>query len=332
MEISFTGDIFFSDALSKVKNPFSRIQKELKNPIINLESVFLPDSYKKDPVKKKVCLRQNNASVSGLKLLRPRLINLANNHLNDFGNFGAENTMDILKKNKLDFFGIGYENEDHNVYVDKKLKVVFYTYCTRSADLTGSRLFNDKKNMGPKEFSFELFKRQSRRYPALKKVVLFHWGIEHTHYPMPEQVEIARKLIDEGVDLIIGNHSHTIQSYENHKGRWIFYSLGNFYFPEFTFTAMGRTYRSEYSRQNKISIVPAFSFSPDRDIKLSSVRCYIRDKDDMLRPMKKVPSYTRLLTKDIEKYRRNYKLYMAGRFAKKAATFPYRRLKRAIVR
>ncbi|MEZ5146693.1 MAG: CapA family protein [Bacteroidales bacterium] len=41
---------------------------------------------------------------------------------------------------------------------------------------------------------------------------------------------MGRRLIDAGADLIIGHHSHTVQPFEIYKGKYIFYSLGNFVF------------------------------------------------------------------------------------------------------
>ena len=41
---------------------------------------------------------------------------------------------------------------------------------------------------------------------------------------------MARHAIDCGADAVVGCHSHTIQSYEQYRGRWIFYGLGNYLF------------------------------------------------------------------------------------------------------
>ena len=40
-------------------------------------------------------------------------------------------------------------------------------------------------------------------------------------------------MIDAGADLIIGHHAHVIQSMEQYRGKYIFYGLGNFIFPDF---------------------------------------------------------------------------------------------------
>jgi len=46
------------------------------------------------------------------------------------------------------------------------------------------------------------------------------------------QREFAHKLIDRGVDTIIGAHPHVVQGIEVYKEKPIFYSLGNFIFDQ----------------------------------------------------------------------------------------------------
>ncbi|AMQ87233.1 CapA family protein [Marinobacter sp. LQ44] len=57
-----------------------------------------------------------------------------------------------------------------------------------------------------------------------------HWGLEFLDYPAPSQVELGRALIDAGVDVVFGHHSHVVQPVERYKKGVIFYSLGNFLF------------------------------------------------------------------------------------------------------
>ncbi len=64
-------------------------------------------------------------------------------------------------------------------------------------------------------------------------VVSLHWGAEQVRVPKPADVLLAREIIDHGADLIIGHHAHCIQSFERHKGHFIFYGLGNCVFPSF---------------------------------------------------------------------------------------------------
>ena len=61
-------------------------------------------------------------------------------------------------------------------------------------------------------------------------IVYVHFGYEHEYYPLPLHIGLCRYLIDHGVDLVFGSHTHCIQPYEIYSGKYIFYGLGNFFF------------------------------------------------------------------------------------------------------
>ena len=71
---------------------------------------------------------------------------------------------------------------------------------------------------------------------------------------------MARRLIDVGADLIIGHHSHTIQPYEKYKGKYIFYSLGNFCFADIYHE--NKIY-SKFSKRQKNSIILKVDFKKE---------------------------------------------------------------------
>lgn len=62
-------------------------------------------------------------------------------------------------------------------------------------------------------------------------ICTFHWGVSAGYKKLTEyQMEVGRHAIDSGADLVFGHHPHVTQGIEVHKGRAIFYSLGNFTF------------------------------------------------------------------------------------------------------
>lgn len=65
-------------------------------------------------------------------------------------------------------------------------------------------------------------------------VAQLHWGLEFEYWPTPEQIGLAERLADLGVDLILGHHPHVLQPFEllhtsRDGGRQVpvYYSLGN---------------------------------------------------------------------------------------------------------
>ncbi|MEP6956538.1 MAG: CapA family protein, partial [Chthoniobacterales bacterium] len=61
-------------------------------------------------------------------------------------------------------------------------------------------------------------------------VCFVHWGEENTAEVTDRERELARWLIDAGVDLVAGAHPHCTQPLEFYRGRPILYSLGNLVF------------------------------------------------------------------------------------------------------
>jgi len=108
-------------------------------------------------------------------------------------------------------------------------------------------------------------------------VLLLHWGgrVEGGQFPDWDQPQIAHELIDAGADLIIGHHPHTIQPYEIYKGKYIFYSLGNFCFSDYWFN--GELYPMPKSRMVSLIVEVSFDkykYSLDTAYYLNEVKSY----------------------------------------------------------
>jgi poly-gamma-glutamate capsule biosynthesis protein CapA/YwtB (metallophosphatase superfamily) len=63
-------------------------------------------------------------------------------------------------------------------------------------------------------------------------IVLPHWGPEYSVDPNYRQLDFARIAVESGADLVVGNHTHTVQAYETINGVLVFYGLGNFMFDQ----------------------------------------------------------------------------------------------------
>ena len=66
------------------------------------------------------------------------------------------------------------------------------------------------------------------------QILVIHWGDEYRRVPNQFQYDLAQKLSDSGVDIIIGSHPHIVQPVEIIKSTdeshetLVIYSLGNF--------------------------------------------------------------------------------------------------------
>jgi poly-gamma-glutamate synthesis protein (capsule biosynthesis protein) len=100
-------------------------------------------------------------------------------------------------------------------------------------------------------------------------VVMIHWGVELDTQPRAEQVALGHRMIDAGADVIFGGHSHRLQPMETYHGRPIFYSLGNFVWPDLSVagstTAVAEVSVTPHGRFRG-RLLPAFITAPGHPV------------------------------------------------------------------
>lgn len=171
-------------------------------------------------------------SLDVLRFLNVKCAALANNHVTDFS-FDVDKFVSTFKENGIEVIGFG-KNKDEaaHYYVSEKegLVVLNFGWQTIKCEPAGVK----KRGVNPYRYAY--VEKEVKRIKVLqpdKKLVLFlHWNYEFENLPLPADRMFAHHLIDLGVDVIIGHHPHIINSLEIYKEKPIFYSLGNFYFPQ----------------------------------------------------------------------------------------------------
>src|SRR5437867_5433140 len=100
-------------------------------------------------------------------------------------------------------------------------------------------------------------------------IVAIHWGVELDTKPRDADIALGQRFIEAGADILFGSHSHRLQPMAVYKGRPIFYSLGNFVWPNFS-TAGSTTAVAEIkvTPQGKFvpRLIPAFITSPGHPV------------------------------------------------------------------
>lgn len=191
---------------------------------INLESPFVNNC----PITTSgmvFCADANN--IEGLNYAGIDIANLANNHINNYGQEGINNTISLLEN-----AGILATGVSGPVYKEiNQIKLAFL----------GHNQFGHLLDI-----SQEIKKAKDQ---ANLVVVSFHWGEEYTDKPTRKQQELARLAIDSGADLVIGHHPHWVQPIETYKDKLIVYSLGNFIFDQ------------PWSEKTKLGEIGKFTFS-----------------------------------------------------------------------
>jgi poly-gamma-glutamate capsule biosynthesis protein CapA/YwtB (metallophosphatase superfamily) len=197
--------------------------------VANVEGAFT-DSTKGIPYKwanVKFTKGLSNQIFEGLSLAI-----LGNNHVGDFGPRGVVDTCNFFIEKGISIAGQGSTLVDAIkpaiIHIGEKRLGVVSLCCPT----TNSEYIATHQSPGVAPLGMATLKQaiEQARPQCDALVAYLHWGCEWVHDPAPDQLRLARQAIDCGADAVIGSHSHTIQSYEQYNGRWIFYGLGNFLF------------------------------------------------------------------------------------------------------
>ncbi|MCS7299765.1 MAG: CapA family protein [Spirochaetia bacterium] len=201
--------------------------------VVNLEG---PISARGNQIPKKYSFRFETNVVEALKFANIRVVNLANNHIYDWGYEAFLDTLSILSSNNIGFFGLSDLSNTSVLYIFVKtneysiVKVGFLGFSEFFPGLEAS-----KKR--PVSIAIAKDKYIRKVVPSAKSnvdflVVSFHWGEEYKKTNNRFQEVLGKLCIDLGADIVIGHHPHVIQNYEVYRDKYIFYSLGNFVFDQ----------------------------------------------------------------------------------------------------
>ncbi len=193
------------------------------------------------------------AAIDFLKRLHIGIVSLANNHMNDCGQAFVSETQQLLAKGGISYLYSPAHRNAHVIETIRGRKVAFIGYglkphftfetCNRfdPDNYIDLDLYLHSIDKLAPESQVEplgdgniipLLKliEDTKREGADVVVLYVHWGYAQLFLPSLFQISVAHRLIDLGVDCILGAHPHVIQPIEIYKGKPIFYSLGNFVF------------------------------------------------------------------------------------------------------
>lgn len=190
----------------------------------NLETVLSKSGQR---AQKAIVLNASPEKAVHLKDAGFDVLNMANNHSMDLGAEGLDETIAALQRSGMLFVGASnrMHRHTHAILREKGLNVGFLGYFARG--------FRDEERgleicrMDPSHMVQEI---KDLREHTDAIIVSLHWGIESVFYPSPEQIRVARALIDAGASAVIGHGPRVVQGVERYKHGVIAYSLGNFQF------------------------------------------------------------------------------------------------------
>ena len=167
------------------------------------------------------------------------VVSTANNHCMDKGYSGLESTIDFLDKADLQHTGTFKSKEAQEDILIRDVRGIEIAFLSFTYGTNGIPVPKDKSyavNLIDKSLIKKQLELAKAKNPDLICVSM-HWGIEYQTSANKEQKALADFLFDNGVDLILGNHSHVPQQMEKRKIKlddgtekdgFVIYSLGNF--------------------------------------------------------------------------------------------------------
>ncbi|MGO1521052.1 MAG: CapA family protein [Sphingobacterium sp.] len=172
-------------------------------------------------------IQQESAAPSWLGEMGFNCFCLANNHINDFGPQALKQTMRSLTGHTL--LGAG---QTAQAYQLQQIQIDGVRYGLLAYGENGYGALNGDRDVGHAWINHPRVNQDIKRYRELVDylIIQVHAGVELWDIPIPEWRNRYRELIDLGADIVIGHHPHQVHGIEEHRGKPIYYSLGNFYF------------------------------------------------------------------------------------------------------
>lgn len=234
------GDIMLSRGVNRAIDregnellPFSRLADLLGSTDFNFGNFESPISGNDTRKGRDLVFNTHKHDVVGLIKYNFKIVNLANNHALDQGVAGLRHTRAFLSNLGIEQIGVG-ENKNEawqgKVITANAIRFGFVAASYSSINDGGATTNRYVARIEDHEYLREAIERMKTKSDLI--IVAMHAGVEYTRRPHASQIDFAQAAIDAGADIVIGTHPHWIQTIEQYRGKYIFYSLGNFIFDQ----------------------------------------------------------------------------------------------------
>lgn len=244
---------------------FGGVAAPFRGADVSFFNLELPLSERGEPCRGKgINHRGKPLNVEGLVDIGVTCVNLANNHILDFGEDAFFDTLALLDAKKIGRFGAGRSAAEarKGLVVEKNgLRVGFLGYSTTlptgfAATAAGSGVNPLRVHTGyeatvnPVEYPGHLPAVVTRTEPAdLQRLrddvrvfgksvdvllVYMHWGTSMTPRVQDFQTELGHAAIEAGAHAVFGGHQHVLSPIEFHQGRPIVHCSANLLFDTWT--------------------------------------------------------------------------------------------------
>ena len=209
---------------------------------------------------KPICFRGLPVMIDGVSEAGVSCVNLANNHMLDYGVDAMLDTLDLFDQKAIGRFGAGRDLDEarRGRIVDKNgLRIGFLGYTTTLP--TGFAASSDSPGVNPLQVHTAYQPQRSLlEYPGTAPLIVswtepdhlqrlrsdidtfrkqvdvllvyVHWGASMSPHVHDFQGEIGKAAIDAGAHAVFGGHQHVVSAIEFYRGRPLVHGSGNLLF------------------------------------------------------------------------------------------------------
>ncbi len=161
------------------------------------------------------------------------VMSLANNHIMDYGSEGIRATLEAFR-GKAICIGAGLDAKEAYapVFLEVKgIRIGLLSFC--ESEFGAVREESDAGFAWVNHYDIDALIPKTRSDCDVL-IVQVHAGVEEEDIPLPEWRDRYKRILYLGADAVIGHHPHQPQGWEEIAGKFVIYSLGNFFFqPEY---------------------------------------------------------------------------------------------------
>ena len=234
--LAAAGDINLGDSVAAVMHlrglrfPWSGVAPMLRRADVAFGNLECAVSRRGYPVPKQYNFRGRPAALRvAHRYAGMDVLNLANNHVGDFGSAALLDTISYVRR-----FGMAPVGAGRNLAAARRprilrrlgLRIAFVGF----SDVVPAGFAAGPASPGTTFADPELVRADVRRARRRAHVVVatFHWGIERDTHPSGRQRLLAAAARAAGADAVIGAHPHVLQPVTRGRRSVTAYSLGNF--------------------------------------------------------------------------------------------------------
>lgn len=231
IRINIFGDFFVNDVSSlQIESILQKQIDEADVNVVNFEAPIRIDGEKKMP-KSGPSLSQDPNAPFFLEEHGFNVVSLANNHIMDYGQDSAVQTMSSFEKSIT--LGTGTFSDAYRVkYLNINSIVIGFISITQYEFGVHGEEIDAESSVGTAWMCHPVVDEMiiEARSKCDFLIILPHAGLEEFEYPLPEICTLYHHWINIGASAVIAGHPHIVQPWEIYNNSPILYSLGNFCF------------------------------------------------------------------------------------------------------